>query len=159
MVVVSLNFHYGGDARKFWSCQVLLENGDERRADSDYVCDGNDVVDDFQWSLFMMFMFIMVCKDCLDWCFFMLSGAEAGDVLDNNNALDHDDNEDDDVHDGLQGCVWTNAFSCWATLQMNWWAIASLPPTLVHHQQIALHAKVANFMNAVKMRALPYLVG
>ena len=42
----------------------------------------------------------------------MLSGAEAGDVLDNNNALDHDDNEDDDVHDGLQGCVWTNAFSC-----------------------------------------------
>ena len=42
----------------------------------------------------------------------MLISAENGDVFDNNNALDHDDNEDDDVHGGLQGCVWTNAFSC-----------------------------------------------
>ena len=48
---------------------------------------------------------------CLDLCFFMLSSAE-GDVLDNNNALDRDDNEGGDVHGGLQGCVWTNAFSC-----------------------------------------------
>ena len=40
----------------------------------------------------------------------MLRGAEGGDVFDNNNALD--DDEDDDVHGGLQGCVWTNAFSC-----------------------------------------------
>ena len=44
-----------------------LENDDERRGDSDYVCKDNDVVD-----------------------------------------------EDDDVHvhHGLQGCVWTNVFSC-----------------------------------------------
>ena len=42
----------------------------------------------------------------------MLSCAEDGDVLDNNNALDHDVNEDDNVQGGLQGCVWTNAFSC-----------------------------------------------
>ena len=42
----------------------------------------------------------------------MLSGAEGGDVFDNNNALNRDDEEDDDVLGGLQGCVWTNAFSC-----------------------------------------------
>ena len=59
----------------------------------------------------MMFMFIMGCKDVFGLMFFlMLSDAVVGYVLDNNNALDHD--EDDDVHGGLQGCLWTNAFSC-----------------------------------------------
>ena len=49
---------------------MSLENDDERRADSDFVCDDNDLVD-------------MV------------------DVVD-----------DVHVHHSLQGCVWTNAFSC-----------------------------------------------